>query len=261
MNRRTGSLVAVVLTIVTAPAGAQWLNYPTPGIPRLPNGKPNLSALAPRKPDGKPDLSGIWHGEQQIYVKYAENLGADFKPGEFPIQPWAEALYKQHMTDAGAGESPITQCLSLGLPIADNSALPFKIIQESGLVVILNEGLGLFRQVFLDGRMLPKDPNPTCMGYSVGRWDEDTLVVDSAGFNGKVWLDPTGHPTTDALHITERFRRRDFGHLDLELTVDDPKAFTRPWSVNLPKLLFPDTELLEFVCDENEKDLKHLVDK
>jgi hypothetical protein len=260
MNRRTGSLVAAILTIATMPAAAQWLNVPTKGVPRTKDGKPDLSAPAPRKPDGKPDLSGIWNREPEN-AKYIENLGADFKPGEFPIQPWAEALYKQHMTDAGASESPVAHCLPLGIPIADNSALPLKIIQESGLVVILNEGMGGFRQIFLDGRSMPTDANPTWMGYSVGRWDGDTLVVDSAGFNGKTWLEPGGHPATDALYITERFRRRDFGHLDLTLTIDDPKAFTRPWSVELQKQLLTDTELMEFVCNENEKDLRHLPGK
>ena len=129
-------------------------------------------------------------------------------------------------------------------------------------MVILYEVFGQFRQIFLDGRTLPQDPNPTWLGYSVGRWDGDTLVVDTSGFNGKTWLDVRGHPTTEALHVTERFRRRDFGHLDIQLTIDDPKAYTKPWTVNLLPLHFDgDNELLEDVCNENEKDLKHMVDK
>jgi hypothetical protein len=259
MKRRIGSVVAAMLAIASVPAAAQWLNMPTKGIPRTKDGKPDLSAPAPRKPDGKPDLSGIWRNEQQNYR--GGNLAADFKPGELPIQPWAEALFKEHMTEAGQSETPAARCLPFGIPIADTSFYPLKIIQEDELVVILNESFGLFRQIFLDGRTLAKDPNPTWMGYSVGRWDGDTLVVDSAGFNGKTWLDRRGHPTTDALHVIERFRRRDFGHLDLQLTIDDPKAFTKPWSVELPQQLAVDTELLEYVCNENEKDLKHTVGK
>jgi hypothetical protein len=128
--------------------------------------------------------------------------------------------------------------------------------------VILYEAQEQFRQIFLDGRTLPKDPNPTWLGYSVGRWDGDNLVVDTIGFNGKTWLDNrAGHPSTDALHITEQFRRRDFGHLDLTLTIDDPKAYTQPWTVKETMQISPDTELLEFVCNENEKDLKHIVGK
>jgi hypothetical protein len=261
MNRRTGSLVAAMLTLATAPAAAQWLNVPTKGIPRTKNGSPDFSAPAPRKPDGKPDLSGIWKGDAEN-AKYLHDVAADFKPGEFPFQRWAEALTKDRTTNAHASEFPPARCLPVGIPIEDTQPIvPRKIIQEPDLVVILNE-IGSFRQIFLDGRALPKDPNPTWLGYSVGRWDGDALVVDTTGFNGKAWLDDSkGHPSTDALHITERFRRRDFGHLDLQLTIDDPKAYTEPWTMNLKMQLLADTELLEYVCNENEKDLKHIVDK
>jgi hypothetical protein len=153
-------------------------------------------------------------------------------------------------------EESTSNCLPHGVPKIDTN-LPFKIIQEPGLVVILYE-VGRFRQIFLDGRTLPKDPNPTWLGYSVGWWDGDALVIDTAGFNGKTWLDSVvGHPATDALHVIERLRRRDFGHLDIEVTVDDPKAYTRPCTVTLPTE-FNDTELLEYVCDENEKDVRHM---
>jgi hypothetical protein len=263
MNRRIGSLVTAILTIATMPAAAQWLNHPSPGIPRLPDGKPNLSAPAPRKPDGKPDLSGIWQGDMQN-LRYVGDLAADFKPGEFPIQPWADALNKERRTGSHASEKPDAHCLPVSIPILDaapGDSFPIKIIQEPELVVILHEFFGLFRQVFLDGRALPEDPNPTWMGYSIGHWDGDTLVVDTTGFNGKTWLDGGGHPSTDALHTTERFRRHDFGHLDIQLTIDDPKAFTKPWTVNLKRHLLPDTELLEFVCNENEKDVQHMVTK
>ena len=262
MDQTSGSLLAAILTVAAVPVAAQWLNYPTPGIPRLPDGKPDLAAPVPRKPDGRPYLSGIWKGvpRNQNFVR---NLGVDLKPGEFPIRPWAEALTAERMTDAGQKEQPPAHCLPPGIPILDaaGAGYPLKIIQEPALVVILYEAMGTFRQVFLDARTLPKDSNPRWMGYSVGRWDGDTLVTDTAGFNGKMWLDLSGHPSTDALYITERFQRRDFGHLDLQLTIDDPKAYTKPWTVNESWQIFPGTELLEYVCNENEKDVKHMVGK
>ena len=262
MNRRSGSLMSAILMVTSMPAAAQWLNVPTKGIPRTKDGKPDLSAPAPRKPDGKPDLSGIWQGDQQNR-KYGSGLGlaVDFKPGEFPIQPWAEELSKERT--AGGRDWPPAHCLPPSVPSLDSSAAvdPLKIIQEPDLVVILYEVFGQVRQIFLDGRTLPRDPNPTWLGYSVGRWDGDTLVVDTTGFNGKTWLDVAGHPETEALHLTERFRRRDFGHLDLQITIDDPKAYTKPWSVEMPMQLFADTELMEYVCNENEKDSKHIMGK
>jgi hypothetical protein len=261
MNRRTVSLVAAILPIAAVPAAAQWLNVPTKGIPRTKDGKADLSAPAPRKPDGKPDLSGVW-ANSSPNGKYARNLAADFKPGEFPIQPWAEALTKERMTGAHASEWPPTRCLTPGVAWLDGlQNFPLKIVHQPDLILILHEHFGEFRQVFLDGRDLQKDPNPTWLGYSVGRWDGDTLVVDTIGFNGKTWLDGVGHPTTDALYTTERFHRRDFGHLDLQLTIDDPKAYTKPWTVAESMEFWPDTDLLESVCNENEKDLKHLPGK
>ena len=256
-------VLAVLTQFGQAQQTAQWPNYPTPGIPRTPGGKPDLSARAPQKPDGRPDLSGVWQLDRD--PKYLNDIAADFKPGEFPMQPWAEALTKERKTGAHADEYPSVHCLPQGIPILDSSpavGYPLKIIQETNLVVILYEANSQFRQIFLDGRPLPKDPNPTWLGYSVGRWERDTLVVEATGFNGKTWLDAVaGHPSTDALHITERFRRRDFGHLDLQLTIDDPKAYLKPWTVTQTMQLFADTDLLEFVCNENEKDLKHLTAK
>ena len=250
--------IFLMLVGVTMVSHAQWLNYPTPGIPRLPDGKPIPSAPAPRK-DGRPDLSGIWHGDPQN-PNYFVDVSVDFKPGEFPIQPWADALTKERRAGSQDRERPDANCIPIGVPQYYDARFVSKVIQESGLVVILYEHFGAFRQVFLDGRPLPKDPNPTWMGYSVGRWEGDTLVVETTGFNGKKWLDQGGHPATDALRTTERFRRRDFGHLDIQFTVDDPKAYTKPWTLSLPQLLYADTELLEFVCNENEKDLKHMTD-
>jgi hypothetical protein len=259
MNR-TGSFLAILI-IATVPAAAQWLNVPTKGIPRTKDGKPDLSAPAPRKPDGKPDLSGVWNGDPQNQ-KYHLNLAADFKLGEFLTQPWAEALTKERMTKAHDSEWPSTRCLPTGVPLFDSMIqYPYKIIQEPDLVVVFREERSEYRTIFLDGRQPAQDPNPTWLGYSVGRWDADFLVVDTTGFNGKTWLDLTGHPSTEALHVTERLRRRDFGHLDIQLTIDDAKAYTKPWTVTLSWELSPGTELLEYVCNENEKDLKHLVGK
>jgi hypothetical protein len=254
------------LTVVTQGAQAQpadqWLNYPTAGIPRTSDGKPDLSAPAPRKPDGKPDLSGIWLLDAD--AKYLNDISTYFKPGGLPIRPWAEAVTKDRMTGAHASEFPAARCLPQGIPILDGSpavGYPLKIIQEPNLMVFLYEAMSQFRQIFLDGRALPKDPNPTWLGYSVGAWERNALVIESTGFNGESWLDLAGHPTTDALRVTERFQRPDFGHLNLQLTIDDSKAYREPWTVTLPMHFAADSDLLEYVCSENEKDRKHLNGK
>jgi hypothetical protein len=252
MRTATGIMVCVI----SAPLSAQWLNYPAPGIPRMPDGKPNLAAPVPKTPDGKPDLSGIW----LTRGGYTGNIAKDLKSGELSFQPWAEALYKQRVETNGK-DDPQAYCVLSGVPREHVVPYPFKILNTSGMVVILYEALHSYRQIFMDGRPLPKDPNPTWMGYSTGHWDGDTLVVESAGFVDNNWLDNNGHPGTEALHLTERFRRRDYGHIDLQLTIDDPKAYTKPWNVNLELTLMPDTELIEYVCSENEKDLGHLVGK
>jgi hypothetical protein len=242
--------LAWLMVLLCAASPAQWLHVPAKNTPRTKDGKPDLAAPAPRRPDGKRDLTGIWGTESP---KYLANLAADFKPGELPIQPWAEALTKERMTGIHAGEESNANCLPQGVPRIDATPNPFKILQEPELVVILYEAFGQFRQVYLDGRALPKDPNPTWLGYSVGHWDGDSLVVETTGFNGKTWLDQAGHPTTDALDVTERYRRRDFGHLDIQVTIDDPKAYTKPWTVTEPMQLLPDTDLIEFVCNETKR--------
>lgn len=238
---------------LAVPLSAQWLNYPMPGIPRTADGKPNLSAPAPRMADGHPDLSGVWeHLDARGSAYYLKGI-------DFPWQPSAKALFEERIAD-NQKENPEARCLPRGVPKADAFDI-HKIIQTRGLIVILYEYGTTFRQIFTDGRELPKDPSPTWMGYSVGRWDKDTLVVDSIGFNGKAWLSFMGNPTTDALHVVERMRRRDFGHMDIQITIDDPKAYTKPWTTELHPVLIPDTELLEMVCNENEKDVPHLVGK
>ena len=248
------SVVAGILgAVLCVPASAQWLDLPTPGIPRTTNGKPNLSAPAPKTPDGKPDLSGIW--EQQD----ARATGYYLDGIDIPWRPWAAALLKQN-TEDNQKENPESRCLPRGLPKADAFDI-HKIVQTPGLILVLYEYQTTYRQIFTDGRSLPQDPNPSWMGYSVGHWEGDTLVVESNGFNGKAWLSGRGNPTSDGMRLTERIRRRDFGHMDIQITIDDPKAYTKRWTAELHPELVPDTELLEFVCDENERDLHHLVGK
>ena len=246
------------MALLSVPAWAQWIKYPTAGIPRTAEGKPDLSAPAPRTSDGRLDLSGLWKAPSG---KYLLNLAADLKPEEVPFQPWAATLYKQRQ-DNLAKDRPTAHCIPHGVP--DQMAVagyPFKIIQAPGLVLILFEEMTHYRQIFTDGRALPKDPNPTLLGYSVGRWEQDALVVDTTGFSPDLsWLDDPGHPHTDALHVTERFRRADFGRLEIRITIDDPKAYTKPWTVTENFNLLPDTELIENYC-ENEKDSGHLVGK
>jgi hypothetical protein len=236
-----------------SPAYAQWLKQPTSGIPRTADGKPNLAAPAPRASDGKPDLSGLW--QLGLEIGYAANITADLRPNE--IQPWASALSKKRLEDFGKDDPEITGCLPGGPRHITRGGLS-KIVQTPALIVILFEDLS-HRQIFLDGRQLPRDPNPTWMGYSVGRWEGDTLVVESAGFNDKTWLDFAGHPHSEALRMTERFRRRDFGHMELDVTINDPAVYARPLTLSAGGSLAADTELLEYVCAENEKDRAHLV--
>ena len=255
MRLKRSLLFSILSVVVCSPSPAQWLHVPDPKIPRTQDGKPDLAAPAPRKADGKPDLSGIWLSQG---AKYLNNLAADLKPEDLQMHPWAEALVNERKNGARGREESDASCLPQGVPKINVAPLPFKIIQDPGLVAILYEAFGQFRQVFMDGRVLPPDPNPTWLGYSVGKWDGDTLVVDTTGFNGKAWLDQAGHPATEALHVTERLRRRDFGHLEIQVTIDDPKAYKKSWTATQAMTLLPDTDLLEFVCNENERDLRHL---
>jgi hypothetical protein len=254
----TSSRVSILAAALAGPLAAQWLNLPTAGLPRTPDGKPNLAAPAPRAPDGHPDLSGLWN---RISPKYARNIAADLKPGE--IQPWAEALVKQRKEDLGKDYMNVL-CLPLGpgySTAADSTgAEMMKVVQTPSLILILNPDL-TYRQIFLDGRSLESAPNPSWMGYSVGRWDDDTLVVESFGFNDRTWLDHDGHPHTEALRMTERYRRPNFGNLDLEVTFSDPAAYARPWTVTVRAELAADTELLEWVCNEQGSTLGHWVGK
>ena len=233
-----------------APIYGQWLNYPTPGIPRTADGKPDLSAPAPRMPDGKPDLSGLWRYDQS-------GAGAAMKAIEaIAPQPWADALSKKRKEELYKDDMGVL-CQPFG-PRAGAGVR--KVVQTPGLIVFLDDDL-TYRQIFLDGRPLPRDPNPAWMGYSVGHWDGDTLVIESAGFNDRTWLDDAGHPHSEALHVTERLRRRDFGHMEMEKTLEDTKALTKPLVVPIKLELDADTEMIEYVCAENERDRQHLVGK
>jgi hypothetical protein len=271
MSRRTGSLLAAILAIAAVPTAAQWINYPTPGIPRTPDGKPDLSAPVPRTADGKPDLSGLWRveptglaemtrlfGANRFGVpgddpandssKYFLNILADFRSEESPIRPEAAAALRP----------PANPCLPFLFLSPQLISASFKVIQASGLIAILYEAGWNYRQIYLDARKPPPDAQPLWFGYSVGKWEGDTLVVNSTGFNDKTSLDAFGHPHSDALHLIERYRRRDFGHMDVEVTVDDPKMYTKPFTIKFTELLLPDSDVMEYVCEENEKDVQHL---
>jgi hypothetical protein len=262
-------------------APGQWLNYPTPGTPRGADGKPNLSAKAPRTPDGKPDLSGVWRtaygspdenerlfgagvkafiepgDDPSSFSKYFLDILVDFPRDANPMRPATAELFRQNATRKSRSSS--AQCLPQGLPRTDiNSYAPFKIVQASGIIAVLYEVDNTHRQIYTDGRPLPSDPQPAWGGYSVGRWDGDTLIVDAAGFNDQTWLDSGGHPHSEALRVQERFHRRDFGHMDLTVTVEDFKMYTKPFTIKVTEVLLPDTDILESVCNENEKDRTHL---
>jgi hypothetical protein len=245
------SIWALSLTVLAAPAGAQWVNYPTPGIPRTADGKPNLEAPAPRTADGKPDLSGLW---ERTLDRFYFDAAADLKPEA--VQPWAKVLYEQRKLDFGK-QSMEARCLPFGPMYATTPFRETKIVQTPDLIVMLFEDL-THRQIFMDGRKLETDPNPSWMGYSVGHWEGDTLVIESNGFNTLSWLDMNGHPHTEALRVTERYRRRDFGHIDTEVTFDDPGAYAKPWTMAIPLNLMVDTSLLEYYCD-NEKSLQYML--
>ena len=264
-------------------ARAQWINYPDSGIPRLKNGKPNLAAPAPRR-DGKPDLTGVWlhestptaefkrmfgdryEAESQAALigmelesvhKYALNILVDFAPKESPLRPEAEALMKKR-----AAERRVDNVChgEYGWPVAGLLAEPFKIVQAPKETMILYEVDGLHRQVFTDGRPFPATFEfPAYLGYSTGRWEGDTFIVETRGFNDRTPLDAFGHPRSEDMHVTERFRRRDFGHLEVEMTFDDPQMYSRQFTVRVLFELVADNDIFEMFCTQNEKDRVHMV--
>jgi hypothetical protein len=270
--------------VFSAGVSAQWLNFPAPGTPRTRDGKPNLTAPAPRTLDGKPDLSGVWRHEitpvaelRRLYGdgidaaskvevpgmeatanhKYSRNILIDFNPRESPMRPEAVEI----MRERAARSDPAEVCAlgQFGIPLAGLLAEVIKIVQSPRMTIVLYEIDNLHRQIYTDGRALPREfAYPAYLGYSAGRWERDVLVVETAGFNGKTRLDLMGHPQSDAMRITERFRRRDFGHLDVEMTFDDPKMYTKPFTIKVPHDLLADSDLFEMFCNENEKDRPHL---
>jgi hypothetical protein len=267
--------ISALLVLAAACAPTQWLNYPDPRTPRTKDGKPNLSAPAPRL-NGKPDLSGLWQVERSPEGEYTSVLGDSFaslqidlhdinknvlnvlwglKPEEEPLTPEGAAAYKRHQATPHLW--PHTQCLPAGVP-ADMIVMTFKMIQTPQEIVLLTELSSPARQIYLDGRLLPKDPEPSWMGYSVARWEGDTLVVETNGLNDRAWLDAFGHPRSEQMRMTERYLRRDFGHMDLEFTFNDPKYYTRPFGLKALLRLIPDSDLSEYVCTENERDRAHL---
>ena len=245
-------ILAVFVCLLSAsPLAAQWLTHQTPGLARTADGKPNLTAPMKRTADGRPDLSGLWRMNGLGY-------SFDILGGQaVEMLPWARDVYAARVMSF-AKDSPETNCLPAGPRAGLFGMAPVKFVQTPGLLLILHEDAPT-RQVFMDGRRLPEDPNPAWMGYSVGRWEGDTLVVDSAGFNDRTWLDLGGHPHTEALRVTERFQRLDTGRMRLEMTFDDSRTYSRPWTIGVDMHLMPDTELLENVCHENEKDRPRLV--
>lgn len=255
----------VVMGLAGTPryALAQWPRMIPKNLPRTPDGKVNLNAPAPRTADGKPDLSGVWEmygeGDRGGPVLLA-NLAAGLKPDDVSFRPWAEALYKERQARNSA-DHPGARCLPSGIPEKDTVPAPYKIVQNPDLILFLYESRTIFRQIFMDGRPLPQDAQPAWQGYSVGRWDKDTLVVETSGFTDQGWLDMAGHPASDALHVTERFTRRDLGHMDVQFIINDPKAYAKPWTVNANIHLLPGDELIEHICEEDNKDPVHMVGK
>ena len=251
MSTRLFTLCLAIL--VTAPAlDAQWLKLPTPGLPRLPDDKPNLTAPAPRTPDGKPDLSGLWRNDAGD--RYYNNIAVDL--ASVDVAPWADALYQKRRLEFGK-DSMETRCLPLGPVLTTTRYRWNRIVQTPTMVVMLYDDL-THRTIFMDGRTLEPDPNPTWMGYSVGRWEGDVLVVESNGYTDRSWLDFDGHPHTEQLRITERYTRRSIGHIDAQITFTDPKAYLKPITVAIPMKLQADTEMLELVCENNAKSLERM---
>jgi hypothetical protein len=267
---RTLSIVAALVTAALACLEAQSLKYHDPGIPRSKDGQPNLSAPAPRL-NGKPDLSGVWQAERTPVSEFVRVLGPglpaiqpdlnditkhvlnvlwDLPPAEWPIRPEAAALTAERQKSGR--DFPTAYCQPGSVP-ASMLILDFKMIQAAREIVVLPGNGDPARQIYIDGRSLPKDPEPSWMGSSVGHWQGETLVIDTTGFKDSAWLDGFGHPRSEGMHITERYRRRDFGHMDLEMSFDDPKYYTKPFGFKTTLTLLPDTDVLEYVCTENQR--------
>jgi len=258
---------AMFLVLSTA-VFAQWPNYPWLAVPKLPNGEPNMNAPAPRTADGKPDFSGTWRGINPAQGRRGappppppepgtpppanfRDIQASF-PGGLPLTPYAKDLLAKHVA-RNSKDNPEASCLPMGLMQFWTQGFPRKFVQTSNLIVILYEASAGVRQIYVDGRPLPKpgDPQPYYYGYSTGRWEGDTLVVESNNFRDDGWLDIVGTPMTDQAKMTERFTRVSYGRMNIDITVDDPKAFTKPWTVRHVQEIMPDADIIEFICQEN----------
>ena len=258
--------------LLSGVAFGQWIKYPTKGVPKGKDGKPNLSAPAPRAADGKPDLSGIWviaqalpcpasltgdAGEclEKMPISQAAADLSKLVPGGLPLQPWSIEVIRQRKA---GGLDPHVECLPSNFPRMFTLPHFTKFVQTPGLLMLANEFNASYRQIFTDGRPLPVDPQPSWNGYSTGKWEGDTLVVETNGFRDDLWMDMAGTPLTSAARVTERFRRPSFGTLEIDATVNDPQAFTRPWNLKLAQRLVLDVELIDEVCLENEKSAAHM---
>ena len=263
--------LAAILALLgpSASASAQWARYPTRNVPKDAKGQPDMNAPAPRTADGKPDLSGLWRGgaggagrgrgaaadappPSGPPVAGFANVGQNIKEG-LPFTPYGAELLKTRVA-GNSKDNPEAHCLPMGIIQLHTQGAPRKFIQTPLELVILYEASSERREIFTDGRPLPSDdPQPWFNGYSVGRWDGDTLVVETVQFRDGGWLDINGSPLTDAGKVTERFRRPTFGRMEIDVTIEDKKAYTKPFSVRVNQSLMLDEELLEFVCLENQR--------
>jgi hypothetical protein len=239
-------------------ASAQWDPYPWKRVPRTADGKVDMNAPAVRTSFDKPDLSGFWLPDN--LVKHLLNLAADIKPEDLPLKPAAQAILNERIATNGK-DHPGAYCLPSGIPEKLNIPDGLKIVQTEDLTLMLHESRTIYRQIFTDGRSLPKDPQPTWMGYSIGHWDKDTFVVETIGQNGRTWLDMRGTPASASTKVTERYTRPKVGQMNIDVTIDDPESYTKPWTVKLQWRLLPDTELIESICEENNRDPGHMVGK
>jgi hypothetical protein len=247
---------AVAAFLLAMPVSAQWRNAPpAAGAPRIASGEVDLEAPPPRLPNGRVSLEGTWMPDDNRYIR---DLALDLGDDKVPYQPWARRLFDERKDGAHSGEDPDAHCLPQGVPKIDFVAYPWKLIETPSSVVILFETFTFWRQIFTDGRTVDPSAKPAWMGYSTGRWEGDTLVVTTTGFNGKSWLDQLGRPTTDRLRVTERFTRTHYGHMRIDVTIDDPGAYTAPWSASQIVHLRSGWEPLEFICGENNKDVENL---
>jgi hypothetical protein len=265
--------LCAALLLASTPVVAQWLKYPTPGVQRKADGSVNMAAPTPKMADGKPDLSGIWTSDEidprrpnvppnphdATTSRRMINLGVDVQGG-LPYQPWLAAIVNERKANH-AIDDPHVRCFPDNFLRAYGMPHLLRFVQTPGLFTVLNEWNASYRLVFMDGRPLPDDPQPSWQGYSSAKWSGDTLVVDTIGMRDDTWIDWNGSVLTEAGKVREEFRRPDFGHLEIRVTVDDPKAYTKPWTVMIKERLIVDTELVEEVCLENERSLEHMKNK